>query len=636
MIRARLGVLLAALCVLSCACCAQKITVDPNENRSLEPVESHEIDPRLAQKVTYEAWNAPLKTILADLSESTGVTLYSGFSLQDWQVRDRRMNVYVKDVPLAQLMSSIARVMKFKWSVNNDPTPPTYRLISDRKLLAQLQAEATRRQNAFKAEQMKRRAGLADALAKVAEMSDSQIAALEQSNPYLYLCGTTGVAKLTTQLLAEDPRIRQAYLNADKNALIQTETFGQSTQELCAKALQGYAQYDRAKSLPADLDSLFNYQFNITMMAEPDELSQQRQLTDFGGLAAYILRDNNGYHRIGGLRDPYDESTQTWAKAIMSTSDERGKRLGEYYESITNLSATQRTEDIAYYLMYDPVIKHSDESELQKDVDVAVTDEVQKSVIKQIEASGDVAADRLWYQAVLRLAADVSGLNIVSDSFGVVLDEQKVLPFKGTLQALVDRVGETFLCNWEKHGPVIEICRRDWFKRRSSQIPEEWTKPWRIELEKSGILSMVNHAQMIALTNDQIEENIATDDLLGKATGPRWDYNNQRGFLRFYLHLTDHQRKLIFTEDGLDPHQLNPDQWRYYTEMFNYGQRYAWNTEEFCDPDAGSVSISGKFDNVSPDGSHFYVVTVVLTKPDASTRKDIWGITLHKVENYSK
>ena len=38
-----------------------------------------------------------------------------------------------------------------------------------------------------------------------------------------------------------------------------------------------------------------------------------------------------------------------------------------------------------------------------------------------------------------------------------------------------------------------------------------------------------------------------------------WDYNNQRGFLRFYLHLTDHQRKLIFTEDGLDPHQLNPD-----------------------------------------------------------------------------
>ena len=77
---------------------------------------------RLMQKITYEA---KLKRTAdhRDLSEMTGVKLVAGARESDWPVRSRKMNIFVKDVPLYELMDSIARVMKFRWSRYDDAKP---------------------------------------------------------------------------------------------------------------------------------------------------------------------------------------------------------------------------------------------------------------------------------------------------------------------------------------------------------------------------------------------------------------------------------------------------------------------------------------------------------------------------------
>ena len=66
------------------------------------PPESEQADARLCRNITYEASHKSVKIILADLSKMTGVTLNAGQSSQDWQVRDRKMNIFAKDLPSAR------------------------------------------------------------------------------------------------------------------------------------------------------------------------------------------------------------------------------------------------------------------------------------------------------------------------------------------------------------------------------------------------------------------------------------------------------------------------------------------------------------------------------------------------------
>ena len=84
-----------------------KITVDPNVPGAESPEDVSKPDTRVAEKITYQARKKTVLAILTDLSELTGVTLKAGYNNKDWQVRDRKMNIFATDVPLAQVMNSI-------------------------------------------------------------------------------------------------------------------------------------------------------------------------------------------------------------------------------------------------------------------------------------------------------------------------------------------------------------------------------------------------------------------------------------------------------------------------------------------------------------------------------------------------
>ena len=107
-----IGIFAVLLTATTCQVGADKITVDPNQGAK-EEAQLPTTDARLQQKITYTARHKSLKVILADLSKTTGVTLKCGYNNNDWQVRDRKMNIFAKDQPLAALMNSIARVMKW-------------------------------------------------------------------------------------------------------------------------------------------------------------------------------------------------------------------------------------------------------------------------------------------------------------------------------------------------------------------------------------------------------------------------------------------------------------------------------------------------------------------------------------------
>lgn len=86
------------------------------------------------QRVTYNTKRAPLQKVLSQLSALTGLVLDVGIDNADWQVRDRNVIVSARDIPLANLMESIAGVLRLEWTRGS---ANGYRLIADQKIFSE-------------------------------------------------------------------------------------------------------------------------------------------------------------------------------------------------------------------------------------------------------------------------------------------------------------------------------------------------------------------------------------------------------------------------------------------------------------------------------------------------------------------
>ena len=619
---------------ISCSCHAQKVTVDPNVGQTAQPVDLSASDSRLTQKVTYEAWHTPLKTILADLSESTGVTLNSGYSKQDWQVRDRKMNVCVKDVTLAQLMNSISRVMMFKWSCSDD-AKPSYRLVADRRLLSKLQAEARKRERELHAEEVRRRASLVEEFAKVADTSGADLELLKKENPYLGLCASTGFAKMLTAMFSEQPKLREMFVNAERMTVIPSTEFSKETLKLCVDVMRyGQEHFADSEALPENPEErLAKNRIHFEIIPKPYEWGVRRRLIYFGWINAALSEGiTPAIRTVGHLRYPEAKSTKSAAANRLSVENQPLESQTDWhkFKSDENKGIHEDEKFIEWYLMFDPVLEHPDEADLHKEVKVELTEEAQKSMMETLKVIGGRSYPRLVYQAALEAIAEASKMSIISDSYSVLLGSVSS-PGKGELRAILDEFTETYRCNWEKHGSIVEVRRRDWFRRRSCQLPDEWMKAWREQIEKNGCFDLDTCIRISALPDDQMEENIRVDPLLNEAIGISWEVDFHKIFCRFYVQLTPSQRAQVFSEDGFELRELTPDQLPAYREMFVGGWHPMWGQEALGDPVGTQATLSVTSRIAVENGVQCYDFHVGGTGEDDKELYHGWSIPLRKI-----
>lgn len=625
--------LVAMIAMSGQVCHAATVTVDPNVGRPSQNTEVAAPDSRLAQKVTYEAWHTPLKTILADLSESTGVTLNSGFSKQDWQVRDRKMNVYVKDVTLAQLMNSISRVMMFKWTRSEDEKP-SYRLVADRRLLSKLQAEARRRERELHAEEVRRRASLVEEFAKVADTSGADLELLNKENPYLGLCATTGFAKMVTAMFSEQPKLREMFVNAERMTVMPSTEFSEETRKLCIDVMRyGHEHFADRKALPENPEEkLAKNRIHFEIIPKPYEWGMRRRLIYFGWINVALTEWISDIHFVGDFRYPAAESSKTTSANRLSVANlplESQTEWGKFRMEENN--ATREDEKfIEWYLMFDPVLEHPDEADPHKEVTVKVTEEAQKDMMETAKAIGGRSYPRLVYQAELEAIANAADMSIVSDSYSVLLGNGPELG-KDELKTILNRFADVYRCNWEKHGSIIEVRRRDWFRRRSCQLPDEWVKAWREQIEKNGCFDLDTCIRISALPDDQMEENIRIDPLLSEAIGISWEVDFHKIFCRFYVQLTPNQRAQVMSKDGFELRELTPDQLPAYREMFVGGWHPVWGQEALGDPVATQAKISMTSRIAVENGVRCYDFHVGGTGEDDKELYHGWSIPLRKI-----
>jgi hypothetical protein len=363
-------------------------------------------------------------------------------------------------------------VMKFKWSKDDKVTPPTYRLIADRKLIAALQSQTSKLDEDLKNEERRRRTRLVEALAKVANLSGPALQALREANPYLYMCSETGFAKAVTQMMADEPALRDAFVNANRSARVGADLFTPATQQLCADNVRKMWPLDHITQNRKPLNDSFadeigTWHVVFDCVRSPREYTQSKRLFYFGSVCSFPSDD---FHFLGDMRDPYAKATRAWANACLDAVD-RNEEPGAGWSTVAPKyfpTEEEEAKEMEPYLMFDPLVEHPDDPDLHKEVVLKLTDEERKALMDEIMASGGRSYQRVQYQASLKTLAKASGMNIVSDSYAVLLvRDTRGIPDKAELVTVLDKLGDAYRLNWEKHGSMIEFRRRDWFRRRA-------------------------------------------------------------------------------------------------------------------------------------------------------------------------
>ncbi len=227
---------LILICLALPALGTGKVTTDPNATSAVGDPLLQKTDVRLTRKVTIERIRTPVWQIIDELSKSTGVVIKAGASNNDWQVRDRRMNVFAKDVPLVQLMNSITHVMKFKWSVKGEPGKWTYRLYMDRRTLLDAEAQRARAEERQAARYARRRQKALEDYSNVSSMTDEEKAQLRNDSPFLYAVSEIGCADALRDLVREVPAVAEA-LAAGRTAEIEAASLAPAARDVVIRAI---------------------------------------------------------------------------------------------------------------------------------------------------------------------------------------------------------------------------------------------------------------------------------------------------------------------------------------------------------------------------------------------------------------
>lgn len=542
------AVLLAA--VQAPVALAAKTTVDPNAPGTAaqdSEEESATRDARLAQKVTYEAKRVTVLAILDDLTAATGVTLKAGYNAKDWQVRDRKMNITAKEIPLAALMNSIARVMKFKWSRQEVDGVHSYRLYMDRRTLLDAESRRMREEERLERLQAEKRERTLNEWAGAANLSEAELAKLKEENPLLYIGATSGVAGSLASFFGEVPVAGEALATGQEMSLAGS-ALPPSAQQALLGTMQSMARLEaafsgRERSIPDDVAANMD-QVSI-------QLNRGLSMARMSPMGAFLLGDISIRYEGRTVGVPIVDPQSNLARLagrLMLQAREEGKSMEELGKDMQGQFMQAMLSDIKASSHEEPEAERPDDPALHAKITIQPKtnqlDDVQEALAK------------------------ATGFTVVSDFFGGMGAPGSVPAEEAEIREILEKISELYRYDWEKHPSVVEFRDKKWYQKRAAQIPEAWIEGWRSILKTSGTLDISDLAQIAMLSYEQYSANIIPDKMLSESglSGPIF---RSRDLLRLYASLTESQRTMLFTEGGLDLRGLTPSQWQQAASAIN-------------------------------------------------------------------
>jgi len=580
-----------------------KVTVDPNATgvKAAPKAEGGfwEADGRLGHKVTYEARRKPVRTILSDLSKITGVDLKAGYSNVDWQVRDRKMSIFCEDLPLKDLMQSVARVMKFKWSRNAETEPWTYRLYMDRKTVLETEAASQREEEKYRQEMADKRKAFFEGLLGLDKLSEEELNKLKETDPVLYEQTLSAVGLSFAEWLRQTPEAADALLNG-----LAIDLTASNLSAASQEALTGVARncLDKATGFDGGVsgNDLRKASSKLESEVGKFKIRVNWHLRDYS-------RDPTAGREVGMIDIRYGDSFFNqvyWSpdnpmvkqRAKMRiTSQEQGQSYGDTVRQNLGACLAADREIEKMFVPGDPVVEHPDEPDLHRKFRL----KVEGAADWRLRGMAD-------YQSAL---AKASGFAVVSDCFRQEITGS--VPEAGAeLKDILEAISMGFRSNWWKNGQVIEFRYRDWFHRRSLAIPDAQIDPWRRFFLKNGYIDIGCMAQIAQLTLDQQRENTLGED----GQYEFYTVGGEAVLLKLYATLTPEQRAALFSQGGLSLGCLAPPQLESLKTIASPAIK-----ESPSELDSDSILTLTKSEARYSHGKHMYTrvdYTFTLTPPD--------------------
>ena len=578
-------IMLAMLFLAStCALALGKITVDPNTPEAKAKIAANvsNADLRLAQKITYHVSHRSVVNILADLSKMTGIKLSAGYNSKDWQVRDRKMNIFSKDATIADLMSSIARVMKFKWDISGEGEKTAYRLCMDRKALLDAETQALRQQEKYQEQLTDDRESMLTSLGDVGKLSPQELDKLKSEKPFMYLMASSGVAGSLDGFIREVPSAAGALASGQEFSMRSEDLTPSAQQKIlqCMQSLWSLAEKLNGgkddSSLPSDISSNTD-KFTVELNKRMEEFKADPTCSAMLGDISIQYGDHHLFYMP--IIDPNTKFADLIGKAYIQSMEE-GKPINKIDGIQDELKAAVMLQ-MKEVGSGEPVAIHPEDAAL----DAKIKLKLKETKIEKVESA----------------LADASGISVVSDSYGVSAGLLKVESEEIVLRDALEKIADGFFYNWDKRSAILEFRDRDWFRKRNAQIPQAWIDAWKDTLKRTGTLDINDLAQIAMLTQEQFNVNIMTEDDLVRCKLPGLIYPNS-DLLKFYAGLTEAQRIAVFALSGLDMSTLTAEQWKLAEKTITRrGRDYLRDTESHLTL-AGTVS--------SKDGRFEYNFTV--------------------------
>ncbi|MHB9037210.1 MAG: hypothetical protein ACYC64_11135 [Armatimonadota bacterium] len=534
--------LLALLAILSsCAFGQGKITNDPNLSGTKVETDNKP-DPRLAQKIAYSATRRAVVDILDDLSTTTGVTFQAGYNSKDWQVRDRKMNIFSKDARLADLMSSIARVMKFKWQLSGEGEKTTYRLYMDRKTLLDAETQSLRQEEKIEKELADKREKMLTDFGNLDSLPPQDLEKLKKEKPFMYVAASSGIASPLGRFFREVPSAAEALASAQELSLSAASLSPVAQQSILQSMQACMALGAKLGQVNKDVSPLLE---DMAANAGRITLQLNGNMEHIQGspMASSILGEINiryGDENAGiPLFDPESKMANIFGKALIE-SQESGKPLNEIMKGMQGELIAAVMLQVKQDDSGEPISEHPEDSALDAKIKMKAKDPKLESVESAL--------------------ADATEFSVVSDSFGMSRGLVNFGDDEIVLKEALEKIADGFHYNWDKRTSILEFRDRNWFRKRNAQIPQAWIDAWKNTLKDTDTLDIGDLAQIAILTQEQFNVNIMADDDLTRSGVQGTIYPN-RDWLRAYANLTESQRTAVFTEVGMNLSALTANQW---------------------------------------------------------------------------
>lgn len=541
------------LFILPIALWAQgKIIVDPN-TPGAQPAGSAVVqkdedapDLRLDQKITYKAESKKLPEVLAEISAKTGVFLKTSSEKRFWSVRQRKVTLYLKDMPLREFMDQLETLLDYHFSRSGKPGQYYYILWQNLNgkdkeqeiLKAQKELKEQHRKRAI--EETLRDTELA------LMMTPEQAKAIQGKNPWLaYLAGTPR-GRAYAELLQSIPR-------EEFDKLLKDEHYGfhSNLSELSSQGQEALRK----------IDSLINYQ-------KLDDEIWKGRLGGKGTVTSISIRDPNTDSNdnnptpaasfwldvcaapsvsTGATTETFGVDTFLIARSDVPMSETRtspGCTSHEELRARSKLSALLRAK------------KQGDKEEVKPDSDLKL-----KANYKDAKQAKDQKRVNFELEQLYKLF----GLNVLYEYYPIY--SSGIVSYGATereLSNVLRDINREFSLKSTKTGKTIRFRHLNWTQQRSWEIPLEWVNKWQKSIEQKQELDLDNLADITSkMTKEQIEHNFSRynnppsssiDDSLVVELFNTAGINNiesSRKFIELYSRLTASQKNRMWSAKGI-------------------------------------------------------------------------------------